>query len=319
MKELIEEFGRYLVVERNASAHTVSSYLRDLRQFEAFLEAREEKSVVRIRDVSDRDVRAFAAALHRRLSRSSIARKLSSLRSFFRFLQRRGLVRRNPAQAVPSPRSGRFLPTVLTVEEAAELVEAAGKGGAKGRRGRGEADAARDRAVLEVLYSTGMRVSELTGLRLRDADFDGATMRVRGKGGKERVVFLGRPAVEALRAYLDARAGRGGRVPAPDDPVFEGRDGGPLSARTVQRIVRRHALASAIDKRPTPHSLRHSFATHLLDAGVDLRSIQEMLGHESLSTTQRYTKVSLRSLMAVYDETHPRAKIRRETGEKRKK
>jgi integrase/recombinase XerC len=318
MKTLVKEFDTYLATEKNASVHTRKAYLRDLAQFESFLKGSGGHGASRtaLRDgavdvtaIDPGSVTAFTASLFMDCRKVSIARKLSTLRSFFRFLVRKGIIETNPAELITSPKIEKYLPTVLTVEEAKGLVEAPMD--STGRRGKGRSviTVLRDWAVLELLYSSGIRVSELVGLRLIDLDLEAGTIRVMGKGGKERVALVGSHAQEALKLYLsEQREGAGGAGGAEQDaPLFTGRGGGPLSQRTVQRIVENYTKKSGIDKRPTPHTLRHSFATHLLDAGVDLRVIQEMLGHANLSTTQRYTKVSIQRLMEVYDKTHPRA------------
>jgi integrase/recombinase XerC len=308
MRSLIDEFITYLAVERNSSAHTRLGYGRDLEQFRMFLKAgaagggegagaagEGEPDIGRVRAA---DVTAFVYSLHGDHKKSSVARKISSLRSFFRFLVKKGHLKSNPAELVPTPRADNFLPAVLTVEEAECLVEAPGSTDA--------GESLRDLAILETLYSSGIRVSELTGLKMKDMDLSAGTIRVVGKGGKERIAYLGKFAIESLGAYLKKR-----ETGAPNDsPVFTGHDGRAVSQRTVQRLVKRYVLKSGINKNPTPHALRHSFATHLLDAGVDLRSIQEMLGHSKLSTTQRYTKVGIASLMEAYDRAHPLAKLK---------
>ncbi|MEE8574051.1 MAG: tyrosine-type recombinase/integrase, partial [Thermodesulfobacteriota bacterium] len=216
------------------------------------------------------------------------------------------------AEFIPTPKVEKFLPTVLTVDETKELVESAGKSVRPAKKGIPETFL-RDRAVLEILYSAGIRLSELTGLDTTDITLSAGTIRVFGKGGKERVAYLGAEAITALTAYLDCpeRAvlkASGKEQSKSEKPLFIGKMGARLSGRTVERIVKKYALQSEITKRPTPHSLRHTFATHLLDAGVDLRTIQEMLGHRSLSTTQRYTKVSMEKLREAYDSGHPRAR-----------
>lgn len=314
MQGLIDDFKKYLTVERNASAHTLEGYSRDLRQFEGFLKGAGmclDGGSVEAGRVDESAVRAFVYSLHRGLRKVTVARKLSSIRSFFRFLVKKGVVEVNPAELVPTPKVEKFLPSVLTVDEASELVEAPADGC------KTEADI-RDIAILEVLYSTGIRVSELTGLDLKDVDLRAGTIKVLGKGNKERIAFLGESATISLEAYLMVRpnvqgnAG-GGSGAVEEKPVFTGKRGGRISERAVQRIVKKYVVKSGINKTPTPHSLRHSFATHLLDAGVDLRSIQEMLGHEKLSTTQRYTRVSTDTIMEAYDMAHPRARLKKGT------
>jgi integrase/recombinase XerC len=317
MKALIEKFDAYLAVEKNASVHTRKSYTRDLRQFEGFLKGYPKlKPKPKLKPLEDWDVdvraieagalSAFVASLYGALTKASIARKLSTLRSFFRFLAREGIIKKNPAELVSSPRVEKYLPTVLTVEEAKGLVEAP-TAPVDGSRAKGRPVKAvlRDWAVLELLYSSGIRVTELVGLNVRDLNLEEGIVRVMGKGRKERIALVGSHARDAISLYLKESGkteGTGRKT-----PLFKGRQGAPISQRTVQRIVKTYTQKSGIDKRPTPHTLRHSFATHLLDAGVDLRVIQEMLGHASLSTTQRYTKVSIKRLMEVYDKTHPRA------------
>jgi len=302
MRSLIDEFLTYLAVERNSSVHTRLGYGRDLEQFRRFLTGSggvdPESGGPDAAQVKATDVSAFVYSLHGGNKKSSVARKLSSIRSFFRFLVKKKYIKASPAELVPSPKADRYLPAVLTVEEAGCLVEAAS--------GPNAAEPLRDLAILETLYSSGIRVSELTGLRIKDIDLAAGTLRVAGKGGKERVAYLGKFAIESLGAYLAGRGcGLGG-----ESFVFAGRGMVAISQRTVQRLVKSYVAKSGINKNPTPHALRHSFATHLLDAGVDLRSIQEMLGHSKLSTTQRYTKVGISSIMEAYDRSHPRAKLR---------
>ncbi|MEK7773178.1 MAG: site-specific tyrosine recombinase/integron integrase [Deltaproteobacteria bacterium] len=298
MVGLIGDFLIYLEIERNASIHTRRSYQGDLREFHEFLGggALDRAGAT---GVSEADVTAFVYTLHCKCRKVTVARKLSSIRSFFRFLMKKGVVTANPAELVPAPKVEKKLVPVLTVEEAKCLVEAPGESGAS--------TALRDLAILEALYSSGIRVSELTGLDMKDVDLASGTIKVLGKGGKERIAYIGEYARNSLRAYIGARRGDF----AADAPLFTGRQGkGRVSQRTVQRLVKKYVLKSGIDKTPTPHALRHTFATHLLDAGVDLRSIQEMLGHSKLSTTQRYTRVGMASLMEAYDKAHPLAKKR---------
>lgn len=295
-ERLVEGFTTYLAVERNASPHTRQAYQGDLSQFHAFLvEDGRYGQDPDAKEIDEAAVTSYVYRLHQGRRKVSIARKLSSIRSFFRYLIRKGITERNPAEGVPTPKIEKYLPVVMSVEEAGSLVEASGLNEKK--------RSVRDLAVLEVLYSSGIRVSELTGLDLKDLDLSAGTVRVLGKGGKERIAYLGGRALSSLEAYLLERG-------ASDGPLFIGMDGKRITPRSVQRLVKECALLSGISKDPTPHALRHSFATHLLDAGVDLRAIQEMLGHEKLSTTQRYTKVSLSSLMEAYDKAHPRARKR---------
>jgi len=299
MKELVESFLDYLEVEKGASINTRNSYLLDLGQFEAFLKRTLPQKKIDVGKVRAGDIIAFAGSFHALCKKTTISRKLSSIKSFFKFLIRKGFVKKDPASGVALPRREKHLPAVLTVEETECLMEAPQKGVDL------LAAFLRDRAMLEVLYSSGIRVGEMTGLSMGDLDIAGGTIMVFGKRKKERICHLGSFAKEALKDYMSfSRKGAERK-----DPLFAGKDGRCISARTVQRIVKKYALLSGIAKNPTPHSLRHSFATHLLSSGVDLRAIQEMLGHVNLSTTQCYTSVSMERLMDVYDKAHPRANI----------
>ena len=289
MDAAVGSFLEYLGVERGASPHTLRSYAADLTEFTRFLA---DERIGGLPDADTRAVRAYVARLHqRRLSKATIARKLAAVRSCFRFLARRGALPANPARQVRSPRLGRRLPSFLPVDEATVLLNAPPEPSAAG---------ARDRALLELLYASGLRVAEGCGLDLDDLDEARRTVRVVGKGDKERVVPVGETALEALAAHLAMRGRRRG-------PLFLNARGGRLTSRSALRIVRARARQAGIDQRVTPHTLRHSFATHMLGAGADLRLIQELLGHSRLSTTQRYTHVSPEHLMRVYDRAHPRA------------
>jgi integrase/recombinase XerC len=289
MADPVSRFLLYLAVERGASAHTQKGYRRDLREFQEFLTARRDRDVP---GADVRDVRAWLAWLHeRRLARTSIARKLSSVRSCYRFLARRGVVAHNPARQVRTPRLGQRLPNVLPKDEARELLERPPAPSLAGRR---------DHALLELLYATGIRVAECCGLDWTDLDQLQGVVRVAGKGGREREVPVGGAALAALAAYARARGETSG-------PVFVNLKGGRLTARSALRIVRQRAREAGLDRRVTPHTMRHSFATHMLGEGADLRLIQELLGHSRLSTTQRYTHVSPERMLRVYDAAHPRA------------
>ena len=289
MKNPVGEFLRYLDHERGVSHHTLRSYAADLAEFEAFL-AREKLGGLARADA--RAIRGWLASLHeRKLARSSVARKLASVRSCLKYLARRGVVELNAARQVRSPKLPQRLPSFLPKDESKNLLDSPVE--------RTEAGL-RDRALLELLYATGLRVAECCGLDLDDLDRQQGSVRVMGKGGKERVVPAGDVALQALDAWLTVRGeGRG--------PLFTNPRGGRLSTRGVHRIVKSRARAAGIDRRVTPHTFRHSFATHMLGEGADLRLIQELLGHSRLSTTQRYTHVSAEHLMKVYDRAHPRA------------
>jgi integrase/recombinase XerC len=293
VQKAIAAFLRHLDRERNASAHTVRAYGDDLAQFLAHL--REELGrEPRPSDVDHLLLRAFLARLHRAgLKKSSAARKLASLRSFFRYLCREGVLETNPARPLLSPKVERRIPPHVDEEEIAALLDVPGDGAA----------AVRARAVLELLYATGIRCGELVGLDVAEVDLDARMARVLGKGNKERVVPFGTRAQGALRAYLDVRS----RLRPRSDALFVNLRGGRLTDRYVRRILQDRVRQTATHRRISPHTLRHSFATHLLERGADLRVIQELLGHVSLSTTQRYTHVNARHILDIYKKTHPRA------------
>lgn len=297
MRQLISRFEWHLSDERNVSRHTRLAYLRDLEAFQQFLEnlpggpGSDSDAIKRVDQVI---LRRYLAQLHKTHKKSSIARKLGALRTFFRFLVREGVLEVNPGELVASPRQEKYLPQTLSVDEAYALLDSAQHVDELGLR---------DRAILETFYSCGLRVSELTGLNLASIDLAEGLVRVLGKGSKERIVPIGQPAIRALQRYLEVR-----EIAGPDTPLFLNHRGGRLTPRSVQRNLKQQLLDGRILKDATPHALRHSFATHLLDGGADLRAIQELLGHESLSTTQKYTQVSVDRLMDVYDKAHPRSR-----------
>ena len=305
MKELIDKFRDHLRVERNASAHTLRSYSSDLEQFHEFLKEKKlapgADGEVAVEKIDPLAIRAFLGSLFRNHKKSSLGRKLAALRSFLKYLVQEGYLRRNPAETVATPRQEKPLPNFMPVDEAFALMETPDQSLTWG---------ARDKAILETLYSTGMRVSELAGLSEGDLDFSLGIVRVFGKGGKERIVPIGEKALEALKGYFEKRdkAARKTWEKGRKEPIFVNTRGGRLTSRSVARILQKHLVRGGIWRKISPHALRHSFATHLLDAGADLRAIQELLGHASLSTTQRYTHVSVDKLMEVYDRAHPRAK-----------
>lgn len=292
-------FLEHLAHERRLSPRTVDSYRRDLGELAAFLAARGAPEDARRLD--GLDLRAWLASLHGRLAPSSLARKVSALRTFLRFCRRVGLVEGNPALLLQRPKQPRLLPDFLTVEDAFRVMDAPGDDeGWPGRLRR------RDAALLELLYGTGIRVGEAAALTLRRVDLEARELRVLGKGDKERAMPLGPLACAALAAYLAVRPRFRSAARAPHGTAFFlGRRGTPLSVRQMQNLVRRHGRSGAGRGDLHPHALRHSFATHLLDAGADLRSIQELLGHASLSTTQRYTHVGVDRLQAVHAAAHP--------------
>jgi integrase/recombinase XerC len=311
----IQQFIRYLSLEKNASPHTCRAYRRDLEGFEAFLKGLgmypSPAGTVEIEKADRMAIRKYLSFLHRKNKKSSIARKISTLRSFFRYLIREQVIPSNPAKSVSTPKVEKTLPTTLSVDEAFRLMESP-KSILEKSSDASKENALRDRAILELLYSSGLRVSELVGLNLNQLDLDLGSVRVMGKGRKERIVPVGVKAVEALKAYLEERG-----VLKVDDPLFINSFGGRLTARSVGRLIKKYTRHSGIFRKVSPHSLRHTFATHLLDAGADIREIQEMLGHSSLSTTQRYTHVSMGKLMEVYDKAHPRS-FGNTRGEKKK-
>ena len=299
------EFDRYLEIEQGASVHTRLAYSRDLAEFSLFYQERCQQDPNPL-SVTSVDVRAHIAALFDRCEASSIARKLSALRSFFRFLVLRERIDVNPAAQVPSPKKKKTLPRALDVDQTFALIEAP----PNGKEAKGSD--LRDRAILEVIYGAGLRVSETAGLNLGDIESRAGGQLItvrRAKRGKERIVPIGKMAAAAVAIYLEQgrESMRHPRTQEQDpDALFLNLRGGRLTTRSMQRIVRRLAIVTGLTEA-TPHALRHSFATHLLDGGADLRSIQELLGHASLASTQIYTRVSLDSVMATYDAAHPHA------------
>lgn len=280
----------HLRVEKGYSPHTLRAYRRDVAEFIRL--ATEERSLT---DLTPSDIRSYMARLYSRNSKRTLARKLSAVRSFFRYLTNKEGVAINPAASVQTPKQTAQMPRYLSVDDMFRLLEAA-PGGSR--------LALRNRAMFETLYSTGIRVSELTGMNLADIDEAQGLLRVRGKGRKERIVPIGETALAAIREYREALG-----ITVEDDTtaaVFLNRSGGRLTARSVRRILEKTVRECGLSQPVSPHGMRHSFATHLLDAGADLRSLQELLGHRNLSTTQKYTHVSIDRLMAVYDNTHPR-------------
>jgi integrase/recombinase XerC len=339
MKTAIGKYLEYLRAVKNSSPHTISNYGKDLAQFIAYLSPPGLEPPA-LTAVTHNTIREFVGYLHdRRLQKSSIARKLAALRSFFKYCIREGRLEENPARLVPTPKLPKRIPSVLSAEEMngflnqlAQMGPASSAGSEPPkRRARRNADASpgkpakleeeglllrRDRALLELLYAAGLRVSELTGLNLSDIERKDLMLRVRGKGGKERIVPYGSKAQEALNKYwplrdqllLEASLSRGRHPEAPHtEAVFLNYAGRRLTQRSVGRIVKKYVRLVNVNWDLHPHSLRHAFATHLLADGADLRAIQELLGHQSLSTTQKYTHASIRQLMDIYDKAHPHA------------
>ncbi len=313
--EHLAGFLRYLRVERQASPHTVRSYANDIAQFALVTGFGGPRAGHSWEHVEPRHARSFLVALNRQgLTRSSLNRKTSSLRSFFRFLVREGVAASNPFAALPAGRAPRRLPQVFDRLQVLRLLDAPRSYWQRHAKAAGETAAGpalaplRDTAILEVLYSAGLRISEAVGMNLEDIDRDTGVFVVRGKGRKQRLCVLGGPAREALAAYLECRARLG--LAGPEDPgaLFLNSRGGRLSARSVQRLFKLYLRQAGLPADYTPHRLRHSFATHMLAAGADLRSVQELLGHSSLSTTQIYTHVDSERLKQAYARAHPRAR-----------
>ena len=307
---LLDRYTTFLRIEKNVSLHTLRNYISDIQQFLSFVEQSHTLAAPRSIDLKQVDhhvIHAYLSTLHRRNKKTSVGRKLSAIKSFFRFLRREGDIERDPTQIIASPKKEQPLPNHLAVDDMFRLLETPSQETPAGFR---------DRAMLEVLYSCGLRVSELVGLNWGDIDVNLEVVRVKGKGNKERIVPIGRKALIALDQYrqqipqLIATKRRktflaGGMTPL--SPIFLNVRGQRLTTRSVARLVAGYAQTCGIPLKMSPHALRHSFATHLLDAGADLRAIQELLGHASLSTTQRYTHINLDHLMHVYDKAHPRA------------
>ncbi|MGB8952208.1 MAG: tyrosine recombinase XerC [Candidatus Aminicenantales bacterium] len=294
MRRELDEFVDYLRHERNASPHTISSYRIDLLQFARYLEERK----IELSRIDNICLRGFLVELHRKdQAKSSMARKLAAVRSFLQFCLKRKWIEDNPAKSVATPKQEKHVPSFLSEEEMEKFLDLPLSEDVLGIR---------DKALLEFLYATGIRVSELVGINLEDVSLDERLVRVRGKGKKERLVPFGSKAGESLVLYISARA-TVSREPVEEKALFLNYQGGRLSARSVERIVAKYVRSSALRRKISPHSLRHSFASHLLSRGADLRAIQELLGHVSLATTQKYTHLDLKHLLKVYRRSHPRA------------
>jgi integrase/recombinase XerC len=320
MKQALEKFVHYLRYERNASPKTLMEYRRDIQQFETYLTPPGEPTMP-LSEIDHKVIREFIGSLYERgLEKSSIARKLAALRTFFRFCMREKLTQKNPGRLVATPKLPRRVPRVLTAEEMNGFLDTMGTPASQPQRhskrkrtsavARGEAlIVKRDRAILELLYASGLRVSELVGLNLASIDRAGKMLRVLGKGRKERVVPYGEKAQAALESYwpvrqeiIDRAKGR-----AAHEAVFLNAMGGRLTTTSVRTLVKKYARLTNVNWDLHPHAMRHAFATHLLADGADLRAIQELLGHVSLTTTQRYTQATIQQLMSTYDKAHPHA------------
>ena len=289
MNGYVDKFIRYLDVERAVSAHTLRAYRKDLEDFFEYVKTEPDK-------IDMIDVRGFIAEqIKKGLNKTTVSRRLASIRSFFKFLCREGYTKSNPAKLVPNPKLPKLLPRFLSVDDVFSLVEKP--------EGIGFIPL-RDKAILELLYSSGPRVSELSGLNIDDLNIKGNLIKIRGKGKKERIVPVGSKAIDAIKSYMIDRM----LLKSKDRALFLNRMGTRLTDRGVRRIVVKYAKALTINGQIGPHTLRHTFATHLLQGGADLRVIQELLGHSSLSTTQKYTHLDITHLMDIYDKAHPFAK-----------
>jgi integrase/recombinase XerC len=302
---LVESFIESLVTEKGYSDHTCRAYRKDLYDFFAFVAdtlrprqaSHKQPSAVALSQIDGIMIRGYLGFLHRKNKKTTVARKLSAIRSFFKFLEKKGHISENPAQHVMTPKQDKTLPVYLSVDEMFRLLDSI------------QADTVldlRNRAIFETLYSSGIRVSELTQMNLADVDFESAVIRVLGKGNRQRMIPLGQKALAAIKAYRHRLQKKSGSKAATDSALFLNRFNKRLTTRSVARILQQLVTAVGLLTPVSPHALRHTFATHMLDAGADLRAVQELLGHKSLSTTQKYTHVSIDHLMETYDKAHPR-------------
>jgi integrase/recombinase XerC len=303
MGNIIQDFQIYLEVERNVSAHTRVAYIADIQEFARFLHNNNFiKSQDEIINVEPENIREYLSYLYRqKVKKVTVNRKISSLRAFYKYVVRTGKIKNNPAEMIQTLKTEKYMPTFLSVDEMFELLKPQDENSVWDLR---------NRAMLEIFYSSGLRLSELAGLDLNDLDFNQKLVKVRGKGRKERIVPVGGPALKAVQEYLgkigEIRKDTSGDIFK--KPLFLNSRGERITTRSIARIVNEITSKSGIGRKISPHALRHSFATHLLNAGADLRSIQELLGHESLSTTQKYTAVNINRMMEIYDKAHPRTK-----------
>lgn len=299
MQQALADFLRHLALERNASAHTVKSYREDLQQAAEFFHKALGGQDPQPQQLSARLIRSYLAWLHeQKYAKTTIARRLAAVRSWCRYLCRQGELPANPADALRGPRRDHKLPHFLTEEHLQRLLEAPPAKQPLGLR---------DRAILETLYSSGLRVSELAGLNLEDIDLDSGLAIIRGKGKRERLAPLGRFALKAIKHWLDARQEILKKRGRSQEALFLNKNASRLTPRSIGRLLEKYCAQAGLDPRTSPHTLRHSFATHLLDRGADIRSVQELLGHQSLSTTQIYTHLTTRRLQDMYQQAHPRA------------
>ena len=301
MHTAVDGFLRSLRIERNASPLTLKSYAEDFNSFFDYLQDRVGRSPTPA-EVDITLLRGYVAYLHEcQYAKTTIARRLASLRSFFRYCSREKLTTSNPAKALRTPRIGRKLPNFLTTQQTVQLIETPSTDEPAGMR---------DKAMIETMYSAGLRVAELVGMNLSDWDQDANVLRVRGKGRKERIAPLGSYATAALHKWLKVRRVAADAKPSDQDAIFLNRFGKRLTTRSVGRMLEKYVKFTGLDTKASPHTMRHTFATHLLDGGADLRSVQELLGHKSLSTTQIYTHVSTQRLRETYDKAHPHSQVK---------
>ena len=305
VEKFIGSYIESLATEKGFSENTCRAYLHDLEEFFSFLNTNENsgnrrtedaKPVGRLR-VEGLMIRRYLGYVHKKNAKSTVARKLSAIRSFYRYLIKRGLIEDNPAEMISTPKQRKTIPGYLSVDEMFRLLDSIQTETLFGLR---------NRAIFETLYSSGIRVSELAGMNISDVDFARSLIRVMGKGGKHRIVPIGQKALEAIKAYRNQLRRETGNASGDEGPLFLNKDRGRLTTRSIARILNKLVDACGLISPVSPHALRHTFATHLLDAGADLRTVQELLGHKSLSTTQKYTHVSIDRLMKTYDRAHPR-------------
>ena len=303
MGNIIQDFQVYLEVERNVSEHTRTAYIADIKEFASFLQDNHFiKKQDEICDVGTDNIRDFLSYLYRqKVKKVTANRKLSSLRAFYKYVLRTGKIKNNPAEMIQALKAEKYMPQFLSVDETFQLLNA---------QGDNSISTLRDHAMLELFYSSGLRLSELAGLNVTDFDFGQTLVKLRGKGKKERIVPVGKPALQATEDYIKKTVELRKKYEHNifKNPLFLNARGERITVRSIARIVDKATVKSCIGRKISPHALRHSFATHLLNAGADLRSIQELLGHECLSTTQKYTAVNINRMMEVYDKAHPRAK-----------
>ena len=308
LKNLMESFLESLSAEKGYSANTCRAYKNDLGEFISFIsetgllrkDGQEDPETPRADELNGLMIRGYLGFLHKKNKKTTIARKLSAIRSFFRYLVKNGVIPENPADLILTPKQDQTIPVYLPVDDMFRLLDSIKTDTLLGLR---------NRAIFETLYSSGIRVSELAGMNLVDVDFSGHVIRVRGKGDRERIVPIGKKALNAIKAYRERLQRQGDSRIAGNgkgDPIFLNKDYGRLSTRSIARILDKLVKEAGLSMPVSPHGLRHTFATHMLDAGADLRIIQELLGHKSLTTTQKYTHVSIDRLMETYDKAHPR-------------